>query len=92
MKLQVSDAERGVAPYELDTVKISDRLDDLAGEIALADIAVGGLSDEHDLGDDPAISPLRQLLLRVSRELRNVAKEIHREPADAQEAAEGGAS
>jgi len=48
----------------------------------LADLAVTGLGDDGDLYREPAVSALRELLLKLTKKVNKVAHDIHPGPAD----------
>jgi hypothetical protein len=61
----------------LDTVRMADRLNDIAGGILLANLAVAGLADNSS-----AVSALRGLLLKLSEKVSKISHEIHPGPSD----------
>jgi hypothetical protein len=86
MKVKIENAEAGVGPYELDTVKVADRLDKIAGQIMLVDAAVGGLIDDYGLYADRASNALRELLRKLSEKVSAISDKINPEPVDLRKA------
>jgi hypothetical protein len=67
----------------LDTVKLADQLNDIAGGIMLADLAVAGLGDDGDLYRCPAVGALRELLLKLAKKVNKISHDIHPGPSGA---------
>lgn len=84
MKLQVSDVELGVTPYELDTLEIADRISDIAERLDVAQLAVEGVAAEVDTD---LLGPVITFIGEIRKEIVAVGDDVHHSPADA---AEGG--
>jgi len=90
MKVKLSDADAGIAEYQIDTLDIANRLNAIAGQVYLAPMALAGLADEHGLVR--YARPLRELLDDIAEGMSTVAADIHHAPALPRSRSQGGAS
>jgi hypothetical protein len=87
MKAQVSDLERGVEPYELDTANLADRLNDIEGRLDVAQLAINGAAAEVDTN---LLGPVATFIGEIRKEILAIRHDMHHSPRPPAE--EGGAS
>jgi hypothetical protein len=84
MKVEIKAA--GVERYMIDTIKLSDRLNDIAGWIDVVHLAIEGAAAELDT---PLLGPVMTFVSEIRAQIAAVSDEICPGPTPPMAAAEG---